>query len=166
MGAVSGLGGVLLLPPLFVTGPRPPRRTATWRSWRRWPSCRCSSATCSSGAGLSVVSASTATTLSLIEPAVAPAIAVLVLHETLPALGWVGVAILLASLVLLTADSRRQHQDTPERIVVGTVARGRTRPIAHPQGHPAFLGLLRVLSPLSRRVTEMVGEWVGRLPRR
>ena len=37
-------------------------------------------------------------------------IAVLVLEE-LPALGWAGMTILLASLVLLTADTRRQKSD-------------------------------------------------------
>jgi DME family drug/metabolite transporter len=59
------------------------------------------------GRGLAAVSATTATTLSLLEPAVAAVIAVLVLHEELPALGWAGMGILLASLVLLTADSQR-----------------------------------------------------------
>jgi len=64
------------------------------------------------GRGLAAVPASTATTLSLLEPAVAAGIAVLVLHEALPALGWVGMGILLAGLVLLTADSRRPGADT------------------------------------------------------
>jgi DME family drug/metabolite transporter len=59
------------------------------------------------GRGLAAVSATTATTLSLLEPAVAAVIAVLVLHEGLPALGWAGMAVLLASLVLLAADTRR-----------------------------------------------------------
>jgi hypothetical protein len=50
-------------------------------------------------------------TLSLLEPAATAAIAVLVLHGTPPALGWAGMAILLVSLVLLTADSRQQNPD-------------------------------------------------------
>ena len=64
------------------------------------------------GRGLAIVSATTATTLSLLEPAVAAVIAALVLHEGLPALGWVGMGILLASLVVLTGDSRQHNPDT------------------------------------------------------
>lgn len=69
--------------------------------------------------GLPAVSATTATTLSLLEPAVAAVIAVLVLHEELPALGWAGMTILLASLVLLTADTRRQKSDLDLGVLYG-----------------------------------------------
>src|ERR1022692_4589315 len=49
MGAVFGLGGILLLPVLAFTGPPSSPRAATWRSRPTWPSCPCSSATSSSG---------------------------------------------------------------------------------------------------------------------
>lgn len=58
------------------------------------------------GHGLARVSASTATTISLAEPAGAAMIAVLVLHERLSALGWVGVFLLFVSLVVTVSTPR------------------------------------------------------------
>jgi DME family drug/metabolite transporter len=55
------------------------------------------------GWGLGRVSASTATTLSLLEPAAAAVLAVLVVGEQLPALGWTGIALIFGSLIVLTA---------------------------------------------------------------
>jgi drug/metabolite transporter, DME family len=112
MGAIFGLGGVLLLPVLLLTGApivETGRNLAVVAYLALVPMFV---GYVLFGRGLSAVSASTATTLSLLEPAVAAVIAVLVLHEALAALGWVGMAILLASLILLTANSRRQHPDT------------------------------------------------------
>ena len=54
------------------------------------------------GWGLRRVTASTATTVSLAEPVVAAALAVAVVGERLPAAGWAGVALILASLAVLT----------------------------------------------------------------
>jgi len=112
MGAIFGLGGVLLLPVLLLTGAPIVETGHNLAIVAYLALVPMFVGYVLFGRGLSAVSASTATTLSLLEPAVAAVIAVLVLHEALPALGWVGMAILLASLVLLTADSRRQHQDT------------------------------------------------------
>jgi drug/metabolite transporter, DME family len=55
------------------------------------------------GRGLTTVSASTATTLSLAEPAAAALIAVIVLHEHLTTPAWLGLLLLFASLVITTA---------------------------------------------------------------
>lgn len=107
MGAVFGAGGVLLLPVLLLTG------APIVASWSNFAAVAYLALVpmflgyVLFGRGLAAVPASTATTLSLLEPAVAALIAVLVLHEQLPPLGWVGMGILLASLVPLTADSRR-----------------------------------------------------------
>ncbi len=57
------------------------------------------------GHGLRTVSASTATTVSLAEPAVAALLAVALLDERLSALGWVGLALLFVSLLVATAPS-------------------------------------------------------------
>ncbi|WP_338057955.1 EamA family transporter [Streptomyces dangxiongensis] len=46
--------------------------------------------------------ASTATTLSLLEPAVTAALAVLSVGERLPATGWMGTALVIACLAVLT----------------------------------------------------------------
>ncbi|SDN81093.1 DMT family transporter [Geodermatophilus sp. DSM 45219] len=107
MGAVFGAGGVLLLPVLLLTG------APIVASWSNVAAMAYLAVVpmflgyVLFGRGLAAVPASTATTLSLLEPVVAAVIAVLVLHERLSAPGWWGMAIVLASLVLLTADSRR-----------------------------------------------------------
>jgi DME family drug/metabolite transporter len=111
MGAVFGLGGLLLLP---VTG------APLVSSW--------SSAAVGAymalvpmfagyvlfGRGLAHVLASTATTLSLLEPAVAAVLAVLVVGERLPAAGWTGIALVIACLAVLTTPAsavrRRQRR--------------------------------------------------------
>ncbi|MFE3516725.1 DMT family transporter [Streptomyces sp. NPDC059166] len=59
------------------------------------------------GWGLARVPASTATTLSLLEPAVAAVLAVLIVGEHLPATGWTGVALVVACLGVLTTPARR-----------------------------------------------------------
>jgi DME family drug/metabolite transporter len=111
MGAIFGAGGGLLLPVLLLTG------APIVASWPNFSAVAYLALVpmflgyVLFGRGLAAVPASTATTLSLLEPAVAALIAVLVLHEQLPPLGWVGMGILLASLVPLTADSRRPGTD-------------------------------------------------------
>jgi DME family drug/metabolite transporter len=58
------------------------------------------------GRGLATVAASTATTVSLLEPAVAALIAVIVLGEHLPPMGWLGLGLLFASLVITATNTR------------------------------------------------------------
>jgi DME family drug/metabolite transporter len=125
MGAVFGAGGVLLLPVLLLTGAP---ILAAWQDFAVVAYLALVPMFVGYvlfGRGLAAVSASTATTLSLLEPAVAAVIAVLVLHERLSALGWVGMGVLLASLVVLTADSRRQESDP-----AGTSSPGPSRAVA------------------------------------
>ncbi|WP_281261889.1 DMT family transporter [Streptomyces rishiriensis] len=114
MGAVFGLGGLLLLPVLATTG------APLLASW--------SNAAVGAymalvpmfagyvlfGWGLAHIPASTATTLSLLEPAVAAVLAVLVVGERLPLLGWAGIALVLACLAVLTTPTRRTPK-TPTR---------------------------------------------------
>jgi DME family drug/metabolite transporter len=112
MGAVFGLGGVLLLPVLLLTGAP---IVAAWSNFAAMAYLAVVPMFLGYllfGRGLAAVPASTATALSLLEPAVAAIIAVLVLGERLPVLGWIGMAVLLAGLVLLTAGSRRPPRDT------------------------------------------------------
>ncbi|MER5477720.1 EamA family transporter [Streptomyces sp. NPDC002734] len=106
MGAVFGLGGLLLMPVLLATG------APLLASW--------SNAAVGTymalvpmflgyvlfGRGLSHVPASTATTLSLLEPAVAALLAVLVVGERLPAPGWTGILLVVACLAVLTTPAR------------------------------------------------------------
>ncbi|WP_368396700.1 EamA family transporter [Streptomyces sclerotialus] len=106
MGSVFGLGGVLLVPVLLITG------APLLDSW--------SDTAVGAymalvpmflgyvlfGRGPAHVPASTATTLSLLEPAVAAVLAVLVVGERLPLLGWGGIALVVGCLAVLTMPSR------------------------------------------------------------
>ena len=102
MGAVFGLGGVLLMPVLALTG-RP-----LLESWGNFTVGAYMALVpmfagyVLFGWGLARVRASTATGLSLMETVVAAVLAVVVVGERLPALGWLGVAMVLASLFVLT----------------------------------------------------------------
>jgi drug/metabolite transporter, DME family len=120
MGAVFGLGGLLLLPVLLATGAP---LTASWPN-------------AAVGAYLALVPmftgyllfgwalahipASTATTLSLLEPAIATILAVLVVGERLPAAGWAGLALIAGCLVILTAptSSREGSAIPPQAVTV------------------------------------------------
>ncbi|MFV2120977.1 DMT family transporter [Streptomyces sp. Act-28] len=105
MGAIFGVGGLLLVPVLLATGAP---LVASW-----------SNATVGVymavvpmfvgymlfGWGLTHVPASTATTLSLLEPAVAAVLAVFVVGERLPAVGWFGIVLVVGCLAVLTAPA-------------------------------------------------------------
>ncbi|MER7397544.1 EamA family transporter [Streptomyces sp. NPDC000151] len=106
MGAVFGLGGLLLVPVLLGTGA--PLISS-------WPHAAVGAYMALVpmfagyvlfGWGLTHVPASTATTLSLLEPAVAAVLAVLVVGERLPALGWFGIALVVGCLAVLTTPTR------------------------------------------------------------
>ncbi|MEW2295839.1 EamA family transporter [Streptomyces sp. NPDC006743] len=113
MGTVFGLGGLLLLPVLAATG------APLLDSW--------SHAAVGAylalvpmfagyvlfGRGLAHVPASTATTLSLLEPAVAAVLAVLVVGERLPLPGWAGIAAVVCCLAVLTAPDRPARTPRP-----------------------------------------------------
>ncbi|MFF4284459.1 DMT family transporter [Streptomyces sp. NPDC001633] len=125
MGTVFGIGGVLLLPVLLATG------APLLSSW--------SNAAVGAymalvpmligyvlfGWGLAHVPASTATTLSLLEPAVAAVLAVLIVGERLPLLGWIGIAAVVGCLAVLTTPQRTARQ--PRAITTRTPTRTPTR---------------------------------------
>ena len=54
------------------------------------------------GYGLARVEASTATVITLFEPVVAAVLAVLIVGERLPPLGWIGVALVIGCLAIIT----------------------------------------------------------------
>ena len=109
MGAVFGLGGLLLLPVLLITGAP---LVASW-----------SNAAVGAymalipmftgyllfGWALAHVPATTATTLTLLEPAIATLLAVTIVGEHLPAAGWAGLTLIAGCLVILTAPPRRRR---------------------------------------------------------
>ena len=106
MGVVLGVGGVLLLPVLAATGAP---LVASWGNAAvgvYLALVPMFGGYLLFGRGLARVPASTATTLTLLEPAVAAVLAVLVVGERLPAAGWAGVGLVTACLVVLTAPAR------------------------------------------------------------
>ncbi|MET9089957.1 EamA family transporter [Streptomyces sp. NPDC004237] len=64
------------------------------------------------GYGLRHTTAQTATTLTLVEPAVAAVLGVAVLGERLPAVSWCGLAVLALGVVLLTRERRAEPQSS------------------------------------------------------
>ena len=102
MGATFGLGGLLLLPVLVATGA--PFLTS-WGNFAIGAYMALVPMTLgylAFGAGLSRVTASMATMLTLFEPVVAALLALLLLGERLSPLGWAGVAFVGAGLVLVS----------------------------------------------------------------
>ncbi len=107
MGSIFGLGGLLLMPVLTLTG------AAFLDSWQNMAvglymalipmffGYLCF------GYGLAQIPASTAVTISLLEPVVAAVLAVAIVGERLAGLGWAGIGLIIACLVCLTWPTRR-----------------------------------------------------------
>lgn len=62
------------------------------------------------GHGLRHTAAQVATTLTLVEPAVATVLSVAVLDERLPAVSWYGLAVLAVGLAILTIPASTRHR--------------------------------------------------------
>jgi len=103
MGAVFGGGGLLLVPVLLLTGAPllATREAVTVGAYMALVPMFAGYLLF--GHGLSQVPASTATTLTLIEPAVAAVLAVLIVGEQLTILGWIGLGLIGVVLVVLAA---------------------------------------------------------------
>ncbi len=108
MGATFGIGGALLLPVLLVTG------GPFLQSWNNAAVGLYMAAVpmflgyICFGYGLGRVRASTATTLTLLEPVVAAVLAVVIVGERLSATGWVGVGLVVGCLLVITMPMSRR----------------------------------------------------------
>ncbi|WP_411975993.1 DMT family transporter [Sulfitobacter faviae] len=114
MGATFGLGGLLLMPVLAVSG------GAFLASWTNAAVGLYMAAVpmflgyIAFGYGLARVEASTATVITLFEPVVAAVLAVVIVGERLPPQGWVGVALVIGCLAIITLPApRRLRRHTP-----------------------------------------------------
>ncbi len=102
MGAIFGLGGLLLTPVLLATG------APFLSSWSNAAVGLYMAAVpmflgyMCFGYGLARTSASMATTLTLLEPVVAALLAVAIIGERLSMTGWMGVALVIGCLVVIT----------------------------------------------------------------
>jgi len=111
MGAMFGLGAVLLVPVLLVTG------GPLLQSWSTVAIAGYLAigpmfvAYLLFGIGLRTVRSSAATTIALLEPVVATLLAVLVVGERLDALGWIGLALVLAGLAILVTARHQPKSD-------------------------------------------------------
>ncbi len=105
MGATFGLGGLMLMPVLFLTG------GPFLASWTNAAVGLYMAAVpmflgyIAFGYGLARVQASTATVITLFEPVVAAVLAVLIVGERLPAMGWLGVVMVVGCLAIITLPS-------------------------------------------------------------
>ncbi|OFT66026.1 hypothetical protein HMPREF3159_00455 [Brachybacterium sp. HMSC06H03] len=121
MGSVFGLGGLALLPVLALTGAPLLASPQAFTVGAYMALVPMFLGYVLFGLGLTRISASTATTLTLAEPAVAAVLAVIVVGERLPLLGWLGIAgIGLSLLVLALAPSRREVEPPAVPDVVTT----------------------------------------------
>ncbi|GAA2024748.1 EamA family transporter [Yaniella flava] len=107
MGSVFGTGGVLLLPVLFFTGAQllaTPQAFAVGAYMALVPMFL---GYFVFGYGLSKIPASSATTITLTEPAVATVLAVLIVGERLTPVGWLGLSMFGVVLLILAVSPTR-----------------------------------------------------------
>jgi DME family drug/metabolite transporter len=101
MGAIFGLGGLALMPVLVLTGAPLLATTQGLTVGAYMALIPMFVGYLFFGFGLSRVAPSTATTLTLAEPAVAAVLAVVIVGERLPLIGWAGLAGIGVSLLVL-----------------------------------------------------------------
>lgn len=109
MGSVFGVGGALLMPVLLVTGAPILDSVQNAGVAVYMALVPMFLGYVLFGIGLTTLSPSTATTVTLLEPAVAALLAVAVVGERLAALGWVGLALIGLVLVILAATPPRHE---------------------------------------------------------
>ncbi|MBT0395842.1 EamA family transporter [Morganella morganii subsp. morganii] len=110
MGGIFGIGGLLLMPVLVLYG------APFLDSWQNaavgiYMACvpMFLGYVCF-GYALARIPASTATTITLLEPVVAAALAAIIVGEQLITAGWAGVALIFTCLVCITLPARRKTQ--------------------------------------------------------
>lgn len=107
MAAIFAVAALALLPWFFLAGPGPLVSTRGVLILAYLALLPMAAAYLLFGYGLRRLSASTATTLALAEPVVATVLATTVLGERLTALSWVGLALILAGVVLVSLTPSR-----------------------------------------------------------
>lgn len=113
MGSVFGVGGLLLMPVLAITGVQLLASPQSMMVAAYMALVPMFIGYVLFGFALIRIRASTATTVTLIEPAVAAVLAVVIVGERLPLLGWMGVSLLGAVLAVLTLAPRSQPRPFP-----------------------------------------------------
>nr|WP_279587611.1 DMT family transporter [Lysinibacter cavernae] len=111
MGSVFGLGGILLIPVLLVTGESLLASLNNAAVGLYMALVPMFLGYVLFGRALLTVSSSAATVLTLFEPVVATVLAVLVVGERLGPIGWTGMMLVGACLVLLTVRAKAKSID-------------------------------------------------------
>jgi DME family drug/metabolite transporter len=106
MGAMFGLGAILLLPVLLVTGAPLLQSGMTIGIAAYLAIGPMFVAYLLFGIGLRSIRSSAATTITLLEPVVATVLAVVVVGERLAPVGWIGLGLVLAGLTVLVTARR------------------------------------------------------------
>lgn len=125
MGAVFGTGGVFLMPVLFLTGAPLLASTQAFTVAAYMALVPMFLGYLLFGFGLSRISASTATTITLSEPAIAAVLAVVIVGERLSSLGWTGLGIIamaLAVLAIAPTNTEGAATKVPDQGKMHTVA--------------------------------------------
>lgn len=112
MGAIFGLGGLLLMPVLVLTGEPLVASTRAFAVGAYMALIPMFIGYVLFGYGLMRVTASTATTLTLAEPAIAALLAVAIVGERLAPIGWVGMAAICVSLLVLSLGPATRKVET------------------------------------------------------
>ena len=115
MGATFGLGGLLLMPVLLVTGAPFLDSLTNLAVGTYMALVPMFLGYIAFGMALSRIPSSQATTISLFEPVVAAMLAVLIVGERLPPLGWLGVSMIIACLFWTQLPVPRRRQTMPLR---------------------------------------------------
>ncbi|OKP67284.1 DMT family transporter [Ensifer adhaerens] len=115
MGSIFGVGGTLLLPVLAFTGAPLLASSTNVAVGIYMALVPVLVAYVLFAYGLARVSATMATTLSLLEPVIAAVLAVVIVGERLPAEGWAGIGLIVGSLFILTLPmpGRRRRAERP-----------------------------------------------------
>ncbi|EPM6964677.1 DMT family transporter [Vibrio alginolyticus] len=100
MGSVFGIGGVLLLPTLFITGDNLFASSTNTTVMLYMALIPMGLGYVAFGFGLRFVTASGASILTLFEPVIAAALAVAIVGEEISFIGWVGIALTLVCLFI------------------------------------------------------------------
>ena len=113
MGSMFGLGALLLMPVLFVTGAPLLASVNNFSVGLYLAVVPMFLAYLLFGRGLTVVRASLATTITLLEPVVAALLAVTIVGEKLSLTGWFGIGLISACLLIATIRRRVKSKPTP-----------------------------------------------------
>ena len=113
MGSMFGLGALLLMPVLFVTGAPLLASVNNFSVGLYLAVVPMFLAYLLFGRGLTVVRASLATTITLLEPVVAALLAVMVVGEKLSLTGWFGIGLISACLLIATLRKPVKNRTNP-----------------------------------------------------